>query len=79
VTHASNYIVGEILTQHDHLVAYHSETLSDLVNKDPKEPVQSSKTSLKQQIQFNLALRKGITTPTPKACKGRQKLVIAPP
>jgi hypothetical protein len=32
---ASNYIVGTVLTQHGHLVAYHSETLSDTVGKYP--------------------------------------------
>jgi hypothetical protein len=32
-TDASNYVVGIVLTQHDHLVAYHSETLSDVVCK----------------------------------------------
>jgi hypothetical protein len=34
-TDASNYVVGAILTQHDHPVAYHSETLSDVVCKYP--------------------------------------------
>lgn len=34
-TDASNYAVGAILTQHGHLVAYHSETLSDVVRKYP--------------------------------------------
>jgi hypothetical protein len=29
----SDYVVGIILTQHDHPVAYHSETLSDVVHK----------------------------------------------
>jgi hypothetical protein len=32
-TDASNYVVGIVLTQHDHSVAYHSETLSDIVQK----------------------------------------------
>jgi hypothetical protein len=32
---ALNYVVGIILTQHDHPVAYHSETLSDIVCKYP--------------------------------------------
>jgi hypothetical protein len=32
---ASDYVVGTILTQHDHPVAYHSETLSDVVRKYP--------------------------------------------
>jgi hypothetical protein len=32
---ASDYAVGAVLTQHDHLVAYHSETLSDTVHKYP--------------------------------------------
>jgi hypothetical protein len=32
---ASNYVVGTILTQHGHLLAYHSETLSDIVQKYP--------------------------------------------
>ena len=34
-TDASDYAVGAILTQNDHLVAYHSETLSDVVRKYP--------------------------------------------
>jgi hypothetical protein len=34
-TDDSNYVVGVILTQHDHPVAYHSETLSDIVPKYP--------------------------------------------
>jgi hypothetical protein len=34
-TDASDYIVGAVLTQHGHLVAYHSETLSDTVQKYP--------------------------------------------
>jgi hypothetical protein len=34
-TDASDYIVGVILTQHGHLVAYHSETLSDVIHKYP--------------------------------------------
>jgi hypothetical protein len=34
-TDASDYVVGIILTQHSHLVAYHSETLSDDVHKYP--------------------------------------------
>jgi hypothetical protein len=32
---ASDYIVGAILTQHGHPVAYHSETLSNAVQKYP--------------------------------------------
>ena len=32
-TNASDYVVGIILTQHDHPVAYHSETLSNIVRK----------------------------------------------
>jgi hypothetical protein len=32
-TNDSNYVVGIVLTQHDHPVAYHSETLSDFVHK----------------------------------------------
>jgi hypothetical protein len=32
---ASNYVVGIILTQHGHPMAYHSETLSDVVHKYP--------------------------------------------
>jgi hypothetical protein len=32
---ASDYAVGTILTQHSHLVAYHSETLLDTVRKYP--------------------------------------------
>ena len=34
-TNASNYVVGTILTQHGHPVAYHSETLSDVICKYP--------------------------------------------
>jgi hypothetical protein len=34
-TDASDYVVGAILTQHDHPVAYHSETLSHIVRKYP--------------------------------------------
>jgi hypothetical protein len=34
-TDASNYDVGTIITQHDHPVAYHSETLSDYLRKYP--------------------------------------------
>jgi hypothetical protein len=34
-TDASKYVVGAILTQHGHPVAYHSETLSDTVCKYP--------------------------------------------
>ena len=30
-TYASNYAIGAVLTQHGHPVAYHSETLSDIV------------------------------------------------
>jgi hypothetical protein len=32
-TDASNYFLGNILTQHGHLVEYHSETLSDTSQK----------------------------------------------
>jgi hypothetical protein len=32
---ASDYAVGIVLTQHDHPMAYHSETLSDVVRKCP--------------------------------------------
>jgi hypothetical protein len=32
---AFDYVVGEILTQHGHQVAYHSETLSYSVQKHP--------------------------------------------
>ena len=32
---ASYYVVGTVLTQHGHPVAYHSETLSDIVRKYP--------------------------------------------
>jgi hypothetical protein len=32
---ASYYVVGVVLTHHDHLIAYHSETLSDVVCKYP--------------------------------------------
>jgi hypothetical protein len=34
-TDASDYAVGIVLTQHGHPVAYHSETLSDVVRKYP--------------------------------------------
>jgi hypothetical protein len=34
-TDASDYVVGIVLTQHDHPMAYHSETLSDVVHKYP--------------------------------------------
>ena len=34
-TDASDYVVGVILTQHDHPVAYHNATLSDVVRKYP--------------------------------------------
>jgi hypothetical protein len=34
-TYASYYVVGIVLTQHAHPVAYHSETLSDVVYKYP--------------------------------------------
>ena len=34
-TNASNYVVGAVLTQHGHLVEYHSETLSDTLQKYP--------------------------------------------
>jgi len=32
-TNASNYAIGAVLTQHGHPVAYHSETLSDIIQK----------------------------------------------
>jgi hypothetical protein len=34
-TNASDYVVGVVLTQHSYPVAYHSETLSDVVHKYP--------------------------------------------
>jgi hypothetical protein len=34
-TYASDYVVGIILTQHVHPMAYHSDTLSDVVRKYP--------------------------------------------
>ena len=34
-TDAFDYAIGVVLTQHGHLVAYHSETLSDTVRKYP--------------------------------------------
>jgi hypothetical protein len=34
-TNASDYVVGTVLTQHGHPVAYHSETLSDTIRKYP--------------------------------------------
>jgi hypothetical protein len=34
-THASDYVVRTILTQHGHVMAYQSETLSDVVRKYP--------------------------------------------
>jgi hypothetical protein len=35
VTNALDYAMGTILTHHNHPVAYHSETLSDIVYKYP--------------------------------------------
>jgi hypothetical protein len=32
-TDASHYVVGIVLTQHGHPIAYHSETLSDVIHK----------------------------------------------
>ena len=32
---ASDYVVGTVLTQHGHPMAYHSETFSDVVHKYP--------------------------------------------
>jgi hypothetical protein len=32
---ASDYVVGIVLTQHNHLVAYHSDTLSYVIRKYP--------------------------------------------
>jgi hypothetical protein len=34
-TDALDYVVGTVITQHDHPVAYHSETLSDISCKYP--------------------------------------------
>jgi hypothetical protein len=34
-TYASEYVVGVVLTQHEHPVAYNNETLSDVVRKYP--------------------------------------------
>jgi hypothetical protein len=34
-TNAFDYVVGTVLTQHVHLVAYHSEILSNIVRKYP--------------------------------------------
>jgi hypothetical protein len=34
-TYASDYAIGEVLTQNGHPMAYHSETLSDTVQKYP--------------------------------------------
>jgi hypothetical protein len=34
-TYASDYAVGTVLTQHNHSVAYHSETMSDTIRKYP--------------------------------------------
>ena len=34
-TYAFDYAIGDVLTQQGHLVAYHSETLSDTVWKYP--------------------------------------------
>jgi hypothetical protein len=34
-TDASDYVVGAIITQHEHPMAYHSETLSDVIRKYP--------------------------------------------
>jgi hypothetical protein len=33
--YASDYVVGAVLTQHGHIVAYHSETLLDIIHKYP--------------------------------------------
>ena len=32
---ASDYVIGVVLTQHGHLVAYHSETLYNVVHRYP--------------------------------------------
>jgi hypothetical protein len=34
-TNASEYVLGIVLTQHGHSMEYHSETLSDTVQKHP--------------------------------------------
>jgi hypothetical protein len=34
-TNASDYVIGAVLTQHGNLVAYHSETLSNVVRRYP--------------------------------------------
>jgi hypothetical protein len=34
-TNASNFVVGAFLTQHGHLVSYHSETQSNAIHKCP--------------------------------------------
>jgi hypothetical protein len=34
-TNVSYYVVGIVFTQHSHRVAYHSETVSDVVHKYP--------------------------------------------
>jgi hypothetical protein len=34
-TDASDYAIGEVITQQGHLMAYHGETLSDTVRKYP--------------------------------------------
>jgi hypothetical protein len=34
-TYASNYVVGTVITQHGHPMAYHSKTLSDVVHNYP--------------------------------------------
>jgi hypothetical protein len=34
-TGASNYVVGAVLNHHKHPMAYHSETLSDIIYKYP--------------------------------------------
>jgi hypothetical protein len=37
-TNASDYVVGVVLTQYGHPVAYHSEILSNVVHKYPYDP-----------------------------------------
>jgi hypothetical protein len=34
-TDSPNYVISIVLTQHGHLVDYHSETLSDVVHRYP--------------------------------------------
>jgi hypothetical protein len=41
---ASDYAIGAVLTQHGNMVAYHSETLSDVVRRYPTYDKEMSET-----------------------------------